>query len=222
MISSSRSMLLLHSDPAFAAGAGSFSAGLETLTREGWVRTSSELEDAIFEALESRWNTFDRIFLARAYAADADVDRLSDHNAEIETELIGLASRQSSRRAGSALLGLWARLGYADAARLREILPGGVHLPIAQGMVARMHSLSLPDIEFLAGWSMVSSYASSAVRLSVSGHSKIQRILIRSAERLKSLLETRVDPNAVPYAWTPHHDIAIERHRKSKLKLFAS
>lgn len=61
---------MVHLDPLFAAGAGSFSNGIETLIVDSWITTPSELEEFVLDSLENRWNTFDRIFMARAWTAD--------------------------------------------------------------------------------------------------------------------------------------------------------
>lgn len=128
----------------------------------------------------------------------------------------------ASRRAGRALLGVWARLGDTRSEHLRRAIPAGAHLPLAQAAVAQARGLRLPDIEALSGWQVVSSYSSCAVRLGAVGHRSIQHIMTRAAERLDELLARPVPDDAQPTAWTPTHDIAVERHRTSDLRLFAS
>ncbi|MDX2357792.1 urease accessory protein UreF [Dietzia sp. PP-33] len=217
----SRTELLLHADPAFAAGSGSFSSGLETLAEEGWVTSVDALEDLLDEALVYRWNSFDRVFLVRAYQC-SDTDGLSLLDDQVDVHLLGESVRKSSRRAGHALLGVWARLGDMQLARLREAIPAGAHLPVAQAAVAQTRGMSLADIEALYGWQVISTYSSSALRLGLCGHRSIQQLMTRASARLGELLANPVPDGALPRAWTPKHDIAAERHRHSDMRLFAS
>ncbi|MFJ5870738.1 urease accessory UreF family protein [Dietzia sp. KRD202] len=221
MTSPSRIELLLNADPAFAAGAGSFSSGLETLVADGWATSPAELAALLDEALVHRWNSFDRVFLDRAFRCDA-TDALLALDDELDLHLIGEAARKASRRAGGALLGVWARLGDTRSALLRRVCPAGTHLPVAQAAVGRARGLELADIEALSGWQVISSYSSSAVRLGAAGHRSIQELMTRAASRLDDLLALPVPDGARPTAWTPKHDIAAERHRHSDLRLFAS
>lgn len=221
-VDDSRVALLLHADPAFAAGAGSFSSGLETLAAEEWITTADTLEEVLREALAQRWNSFDRVFLARAYAAAPDPDHLLTVDSDLNRHLIGEAARTASRRAGGALLGVWARLEDPEASQMRARSPEGVHLPVAQALIAKSHGLSLEDMETLAGWAVVSSYASSAVRLGISGHRRVQHMITRAATHLRTLLDLPIAAGTEPVTWTPRHDIAMERHQNSGLRLFAS
>ncbi|MBB1058534.1 urease accessory protein UreF [Dietzia cercidiphylli] len=221
MTAPSRTELLLGADPAFAAGAGSFSSGLETLVEDGWVTSPAELAVLLDEALVHRWNSFDRVFLNRAYPCGGEGELLT-LDTEVDVHLIGEAARKASRRAGHALLGVWTRLGDTRSAHLRRAIPAGAHLPVAQAAVAQARGLRLADIEALSGWQVVSSYASSAVRLGAVGHRSIQHLMTRAAERLDELLALPVPDGARPTAWTPKQDIAAERHQNSDLRLFAS
>lgn len=221
MTASSRTALLLHADPAFAAGAGSFSSGLETLVADGWVTSPAELAVLLDEALVHRWNSFDRVFLNQAYGCH-ELDELLALDTDVDVHLIGEAARKASRRAGRALLGVWARLGDPLSSHVRAAIPAGAHLPVAQAVVAQARGLGLRDAEALSGWQVVSSYSSSAVRLGAAGHRSIQELMTRASGRLDELLGLPVPDGARPTAWTPKHDIAAERHRHSDLRLFAS
>jgi urease accessory protein len=217
---------LLHADPAFAAGAGSFSSGLETLVADGFVTDAATLTAFLVDAVRLRWNRFDRVLLVRSHgigAADDDGRREVDREAELST--VGAAARAASRRAGIALLGTWARLGLLDAARYRDLArrtPGAGHLAVAQGLVHRAHELTLAESEALACWALLSSSASGAIRLGVVGHRAAQNALLDARRAVEPLLAEPVHPDAVPEAFTPVTDIAVERHALSDLKLFVS
>lgn len=222
MSTAHRTLLLLNSDPVFAAGAGSFSSGLETLAGDGWVLTSDDLRQVIHEALVLRWNTFDRVFLSMAYQANGELSALLDVHDQLEMQLFGAAARSASRRAGAAAIGMWARLGLTEAVEMRMHRPTGLHLPIAQAVIANAQQMSLGDLESIAGWSVITSYASSALRLGMFGHLKIQELLIDASQELDRMLGYPVPASAEPFAWTPNLDIALERHSEAEVRLFAS
>jgi urease accessory protein len=216
-----RTALLLHSDPAFGSGATSFSSGLETLAADGLVDGRDGLVAVMLDAVRLRWNTFDRVFLARSHAAAADARTALDR--EVEVSMLGAAARTASRRSGIALLGTWQRLGHQAAADYRRtalVTPGAGHLAVAQGLV--WAELDLADAEALACWALLTTLASSAVRLSVVGHRGAQEALVEVERRIAPLLAVPADLDAVPHAFTPVQDVAVERHRLAEMTLFAS
>ena len=184
---------LMHADPAFAAGGGSFSSGLERLAADGWAASQDELVERMVEAVSARWNPHDRVYLVRALTLPGPERVTLDLDVEASTP--GQEARSASRRAGSALLATWARLGLAEA---------------------------VGDAESLSCWAVLGGYASSAVRLGVIGHRGAQEALLTAHARLSPLLERPVADDAEPWTFTPLHDIAIERHALSDMKLFAS
>lgn len=215
---------LLHADPAFASGAASFSGGLETLVADGLVRDADGLAAAMADAVRLRWNPLDRVLLVRSHGAADDDARLAVDR-EAELSILGAAARAASRRAGLALLGTWARLGDADATRYRGVARATAHaghLPVAQGLVFRAQRVPLADAEALACWALLSGYASGAVRLGLIGHRAAQRALLDARTLADALLAVPVAPDAIPHAFTPVHDIAVERHALADLTLFAS
>jgi urease accessory protein len=215
---------LLHADPAFASGASSFSSGLETLVSDGHVRTESDLVAVMVDAASQRWNSFDRVFLVRSFAASSDLGRIAVDE-DVERSTLGSDARRASRRAGGALLGTWARLGRTEVTHYRELVHGGAalgHLSVAQGIVFASNGLDLASAENLACWSVLSGFASGAVRLGVVGHRSAQTALIDAQKALAPLLALPVDPLATPMVWTPVIDIAVERHAYADMRLFAS
>ncbi|MDQ1106050.1 urease accessory protein UreF [Nocardioides zeae] len=221
---SSRTALLLHADPAFGAGAASFSSGLETLAADGLLTGPEQLVDVMLAAVRLRWHTFDRVFLARSHAlGSGEVEARLDLDREVEVSMVGEAARVASRRSGTALLGTWQRLHHEAAATYRRRVlaeEGTGHLGVAQGLV--WADLPLADAEALSCWAVLTACASSAVRLAVVGHRGAQEALVEVERRVAPLLAAPVDAAAVPHAFTPVHDVAIERHARSDVKLFAS
>lgn len=214
---------LMHADPAFAAGGGSFSSGLERLAADGWVATSDDLLARMVEAVTARWDPFDRVYLVRAFGMPPQ-ERLA-LDLDLEASTLGHEARSASRRAGTALLATWARLGLTVAAEYREAVrshPGAGHLAVAQAVVFDARGLSIRDAESLSCWAVLSGFASSAVRLGVIGHVGAQTALLEAHVAVAGMLEKTVSAGAEPWTFTPLHDIAIERHSLSDMKLFAS
>lgn len=214
---------LVQADPLFAAGAGSFSSGMEALAVDGLLETPQQVADVVQQTLTRRWNPFDRVFLARGWASNRH--RLSEVDDLVEISTIGQAARRASKRAGLAMLGTWERLGDRDAAEYREaVLHGRAHghLSVVQACIYRGQGLAQGSAESLSCWTLLSAMVSAALRLGLIGHRDGQRILLESGEAIEPLLEQPVDPEATPTAWTPMLDIAIERHEANSARLFAS
>ncbi|MDR2114512.1 MAG: hypothetical protein LBO75_04450 [Bifidobacteriaceae bacterium] len=218
---SSVSNLLVRADPLFTAGAGSFSSGLEQLTGDGLMDQPDALAQVMRQAVSCRWNTFDRVFLARAFAAESQEQAVL-HDVALEKATLGQAARAASARTGRALLGMWSRLGDATARGYRSHPKARGHLAIVQGILCAAHGLSLDQTEHLACWAMLSQYAGAAVRLGTTGHLTAQRALLQATDWAEKLLATPVDPAQTPHAFTWLLDIAVERHGHAAQKLFAS
>lgn len=215
---------LTYADPLFAAGAGSFSSGLETLADDGLVATPQELASVVRQVLTQRWNTFDRVCLARSW--EADERQLLAIDALMEVSTIGAGARRASKRAGLAMLGVWTRLDEESpaAAYRRQVRAGRTpgHLTVAQAVVYRTHHLALDTAESLSCGALLSGLVSSAVRLGIVGHRAAQLIYLDSVALMGPLLAEPIDPGQELIAWTPLQDIALERHQRVSARLFAS
>lgn len=214
---------LVHLDPLFAAGSGSFSFGLESLVRDGFIREPRDVASFVEQVMTQRWNTFDRVYLAMCWSLDDS--RLIEIDELVEVSTIGVVARQASRRAGRAMLGMWARLNDAAAITYRKEVKADRargHLSVVQALIYRNQELSLDAAETLSCGTLLSVLVSSAVRLGVVGHRDAQRIILESTERMQPLLCDPVDTAREPTAWTPLQDIAIERHSRVDARLFAS
>jgi urease accessory protein len=211
-------------DSAFPSGAFAFSWGLEGLAADGLIETAEDVAEVMEEQLVHRWNPMDRILLRAAYESpDVEGHVALDHLAEAAT--MSEPMRVGSRRAGRALLGVFARLGHEGASRYREAAasdPSLGHLAVAQGLVFKEGRLPIGIAELLSGWTMMSGLASAAIRLGLVGHLDAQRILTALRRKLESLLP-RVPPRgATISSFTPLLDIAVSRNSGRHLKMFAT
>ena len=90
-----------------------------------------------------------------------------------------------------------------------------------QGLVWRGVGLSVVSAEALAAWGLVWSLVSAAIRLDVIGHVAAQALLTRLRPRIAALLAAP-PPVAPLHAFTPLADIAVARHARRDVRLFAN
>jgi urease accessory protein len=214
---------LQHGDSAFPGGGFAFSWGIEGLVADELVGTVDDLERVVEDLLLERWATFDRLVLRRAFAAGFDLDRVSALDREVEAGTLVAGLREGSRRAGRALLGVHARLATPGAAAYRAMIDDGApgHLAVVQGLVWRGLGLSVESAEALAAWGLVWALVSAAIRLDVIGHVAAQASLTRLRRRIAALLAA-LPPVAPLHAFTPLADIAVARHARRDVRLFAN
>lgn len=214
---------LQHGDSAFPGGGFAFSWGIEGLVADELVGTADDLERVVEDLLLGRWAPFDRVALRSAFAAGPDLDRVTALDREIEAGTLVAGLREGSRRAGRALLGVHVRLATPGAAAYRAMIDDGApgHLAVVQGLVWRGLGLSVESAEALAAWGLVWALVSAAIRLDVIGHVAAQALLTRLRPRIAALLAT-APPVAPLHAFTPLADIAVARHARRDVRLFAN
>jgi urease accessory protein len=215
---------LQHGDSAFPAGGFAFSWGVEGLIADGLLATPDDLARVVREVLLRRWASFDRPVLRRAFDAAPDEERVADVDRDVETATIVAGLREGSRRAGRALLGAHVRLATPGAVAYRarvdaDSAPG--HQSVVQGLVWRGVGLPLAAAEAMAAWAVVSSMVSAGVRLGALGHAAAQTLLTRLRPEIAALLAAPPPP-APLHAFTPLADIAVARHARRDLRLFAT
>jgi urease accessory protein len=216
--------MLQHGDPAFPAGGFAFSWGLEGLIADGVVSGPGDVATFAEDLLLRRWASFDRVALRRAFAAAPVPGDVAAVDREVETSTWVAAQREGSRRAGRALLGVHVRLATPGAAGYRALVDAEgahAHLAVVQGLVWRGAGLPLEAAETLSAWSVVSALASAAVRLGALGHAGAQAMLTALRPRIAALL-TSPPPDGRLHAFTPLADIAVARHARRALRLFAT
>ncbi|WP_230596342.1 MULTISPECIES: urease accessory protein UreF [Nocardiaceae] len=212
-------MTLRLGDSAFPSGGFAFSSGLEGSYRDGFVTDESGLGAFAREQVLGRWNTVDRRVLRAAWPRGAA--ELADRRCEVHSTMSVL--REGSRRAGAAVLGTFAALGYEDIADYRRsvllgVVPG--HLPVAQALCFRVAGLSLESAETVSVWQAVSGIASAGLRLGIVGHLGAQRVL---ADLEPTIADVLSDPSsgAALYSFSAFADISAQR-RGDGARLFAS
>jgi urease accessory protein len=216
--------MLQISDSAFPSGALSFSSGLERLVADGIVTDEEDLFNVMCGFLTHKWNTFDRVFMLRSLELTDSVQR-ARLDSDVEISTLSDADRISSRRAGRALLGSWARIGAAECDDYRKTVnesPTLGHLCVVQGLVYQCSGLTKEAAELVSSWSVISGMTSAAVRLDLVGYLSAQKILTRIRPLLVSLLAQSPATHQTPHAWSPLVDIAMMRHHYSDSRQFAS
>jgi urease accessory protein len=211
-------------DSAFPAGGFAFSWGLEGLAADGYIADAADAAEVIEEQLLHRWNSMDRVVLRDVYAA-RDEGAIVALDCLVEAATFSEPMRAGSRRAGRALLGIFARLGQEGAARYRAAAEGDErlgHLCVAQGIVFEEAGLPHATAELVSGWTLATGLASAAVRLGLIGHLDAQTILTDVRATLGRLLARPVPPHAAISSFTPLLDIAVSRSTHRHLRMFAT
>jgi urease accessory protein len=215
-------------DSGFPSGAFAFSWGLEGLAADGHVATEADLLALVEHVIKNRWDTFDRIVLRRVYAlADmsGEIERLQDLDLEVEAATWAAPLRAGSKRAGRALLNVHDRLGSAEARlyRSRVVLdPRLGHLAVAQAIAWRANGIALDAAEAIGIWTTASGITSAAVRLGIVGHVGAQAVLAHARKVAPGFLRQIPDPQTPLASFTPLLDIALMRHDRRELRLFAT
>ena len=214
---------LQHGDSAFPGGGFAFSWGVEGLVADERMRTVDDLERVVEDLLHGRWAPFDRVALRGAFAAGSDLDRVAALDRDVEAGTVVAGLREGSRRAGRALIGVHVRLATPGAAAYRARIEGGApgHLAVVQGLVWRGLGLSGMSAEAMAAWGLVWSLVSAAIRLDVIGHVAAQALLTRLRPRIAAILASP-PPIAPLHAFAPIADIAVARHARRDVRLFAN
>jgi urease accessory protein len=214
--------MLQFGDSAFPAGGFAFSWGLEGLSADGLIEDGADVAEIIQQQLTQRWNTIDRVLLGRAHTAPdvataMNVDRLA------EAATFSEPMRAGSRRAGRALLGVCARLNLSGVPEYRSAIADDArygHLPVVQGIVFRAAGLPLASAELLSGWLVISSLSSAAVRLGLIGHIEALNMAPPLRTTLAGLLEQPAPADLSSF--TPLVDIAVTRHARRDMRMFAT
>jgi urease accessory protein len=204
--------------PAFPVGSFAYSSGLERAVEDGLVSGSAGLGEWLTSLLThgSVWN--DAVLVAEAHRASGDAQRLAEC-AELAEALSGSRERhQETMLLGDAFLtaaGAWPQtVGLADEK---------MAYPVAVGVVAGLHGVSLDKAiaAYLHGF--VSQGISAGIRLSVCGQkdgvsvlAALEQTIAATAERAARSTLDDLGSSAI------QADISALRHETQKVRLFRS
>ncbi|MCS0496476.1 urease accessory protein UreF [Ancylobacter sp. MQZ15Z-1] len=220
---------LWQADSAFPNGGFAFSNGVEGLAELGERLDGEGLAGVLAMTLTHRWMGMDRIAVALAFAAGADMDRLTEIDRRLDAATLPAPQRTGSRRNGLAFLTAHARIGTPSAAELkrqveRRHMPG--HLPVMQGAVWRACGLDAQSALAASAYGVAAGMVSAAVRLGLVGAVEAQRCLGLTLPLLARLVDEAGRAGALTCddfeSLTPMLDIATMRHASSDVRLFSN
>lgn len=216
---------LQHGDSFFPSGAVSFSWGLETLCMEGQVSDSNGVREFLTSQLKNRWATFDRGVVVAAHRNHSDIEVLASLDGQVNAMTLAREMREGSRRAGSALLSVHAKLGTpgADAYRTMVRDHGAYgHLSMTQGFLWAARAVPTAHAETLSAHLLCVGMLGAALRLGIIGHVDTQSILASVRPLIARILSSRAPGPDRWHAFTPETEIAVMRHETADTRLFAN
>ncbi|MBL9018296.1 MAG: hypothetical protein JNL83_29180 [Myxococcales bacterium] len=203
-------LILQLADSAFPSGAFAHSLGLEALRAIGYLRGEAAL---VLRLEELAWQTAYGVlpFLGDARGDAAASDRACDRF------LSSTVANRASRAQGQAF-----QLAAQAMLDVRVALPFG-HLPVALGAVLATTDVTRDEARRLAMFGALRSATSAAVRLSVIGPLRAQRVLHQLGEVAeRALAETAELRAADARSVAPLVDLAQAAHDRLYTRLFQS
>jgi urease accessory protein len=226
--------VLMLADGRFPVGGHVHSAGVESAVADGRVRDLTSLEAYLVGRL---WS----VGLTEAALAEATMGRLgdvadpgraaavvADLDAEADARLPVAPLREASRRLGRQLVRVAVRC-WPDPllAAVAADHPGGVHQPVALGVVTGAAALAPGEAAALALHHALTTPAQAAVRLLGLDPFAVAALTVRLAPEARAVAAEAVaaaagPPADLPAASGPMVDVAAAGHRLWDVRLFAT
>lgn len=217
--------LLVWLSPSFPVGAFAYSHGLEWAHEAGDVADRAGLESWLGDLLEHGAARNDAILLGGAHRAAGHGGAALAEVAELALALAtGAERRLEAATQGDAFVAAISRAWPCPALdRLKLTWPGPVAYPVALGVAAAGHGISLEDTLPAFGLGFVSNLVSAAVRLGIVGQTDGQRIIAALLPAVRALAEeartaTLDDLGGAAF----RSDLSSLRHETQYTRLFRS
>jgi urease accessory protein len=218
--------LLVWFSPAFPVGAFAYSHGLEWAHEAGDVTDAGGLEGWLADLLGQGSARNDAILFAEAYrAAGAEDGSRLRGVAELAVALAGSAERRlETTQQGNAFVTAVAKTWPCDAVRLlAEAWPGPVAYPVAAGVAAAGHRISLGSALEAFALGFVANLVSAAVRLGAVGQTDGQRVTAALVPAVRDLAAKAAELTLEDLGGAAFRsDLAALRHETQYTRLFRS
>jgi urease accessory protein len=230
--------LLIVADGRFPAGGYAHSSGLEQAIERGRVHDEDSLREflagnlatsartsACFAAATCEtWRRCDPSDRLAQFDRDASLIELGvEQSARIPSSALREASRAQGRQFLRAAAATWPSANLPRP----SIVAGGVHLSMAQGLVAAAIDLDPQAAALMSGYSAVTSPAAAAVKLLGLDPFAVNRIIAQLGDQLAELVEEAGDLAGCAHADLPCRSAPLletgaELHAIRQPRMFAS
>lgn len=217
---------LRHGDSAFPSGSFAFSQGLEGLAAlAGGKPGETGITAFIREQIRHRWASADRVAVALAHRAGADIAAVADIDRDLDRSTFCATLRDGAVRNGRALLATHRRLATSGADAYAAAVAAGEApgtLACVQGFVWRASGIDEETAVTLSGYGLVAGSLAAAVRLGLAGALSAQALTGPLLAEVAAACAMPVAADAEISGFTPFVDIAAMRQAGLPLRLFSS
>jgi urease accessory protein len=210
--------------PYYPVGAYSFSHGLERAVESGLVRDASTARNWIGGLLAFGDGLADLVFLAEAWKAAGDEDRLGEvHGLALAFQPTSEIRLETTAQ-GAAFVRATAAAWPCAALGLLKRVAGGEHVyPVAVGAVAGSHAIAKERAMEAYGHAFAANLVSAAVRLIPLGQTAGQKITASLLEDVYGAVATALStPLAMVSSSCVMADITSMQHERQYTRLFRS
>jgi urease accessory protein len=218
-----KTQLLILADGRFPSGGHAHSGGLEAAVVRERVRDLGDLRTFLIGRLYTT-GLVGAAFTAAACAGPETMDELED---ELDARTPSAALRLASRRQGRSLCRAAAVVWPGPHVTRAGAHKGGLHQPIALGVVAAAAGCAPGEGALISAYHAVSGPASAAVRLLGLDPYQVHGLLAALGGDIDRVAVTATEaargPAAdLPAASSPLLDVSAEDHASWEVRLFAS